>query len=113
MFGDANLLKAAQYSPNLGTDIHYDIGHPKYWEKDRDCSGFVAGLILYSYYKGEGGEPFRELLRDTPEGRAVLESMDSVTPGRISAWLKETGLAEFEPYIVRAPTELPFLSNNN
>jgi len=87
--------RAAQYSPNLGTDIHNDIGHPDFFKRDLDCSGGSAWLIIwYGYYTGSGGEEFREWLRDTPEGEDLANATDCLAPGQLGWWLEYHGFAE-------------------
>jgi len=86
--------RAAQYSPNLGTSIHNDIGDSEFFKRDIDCSSLTMWILWYGYYRGVGGEEFRKWLRDTPEGEDLANATDCLAPGQLGWWLEYHGLAE-------------------
>jgi hypothetical protein len=76
-------LRAAQWSPCVGQDCHYDIACPSFWLRDMNCSTSAWWYLQWGYFKR--GAP--DLGNWMIEHKDFVDASDCMAPGLVAEYL--------------------------
>ncbi|OEU65995.1 MAG: hypothetical protein BA863_03610 [Desulfovibrio sp. S3730MH75] len=80
-------LKAAQWSPCLGRDCHYDFSCHAFWLRDMDCSSSTWWYLWWGYFE-KGDTAFNTWLI---EHKDWVDASDCLAPGLVAEYLLRHG----------------------